>query len=170
MRSEIFQKVLDEITPEWLEEQKNRREKIRKSLTTSYQLGYYVAREIINRYLPTLSTDPFTNGNVIQVSEEDTKTNNQLQKEWLSQHDKETKEAKWISYLEHNKFLEKKYLPNPLVCYLPVLNIEDSTEFMKGLHVALWDCDICSYNIQPENIKIYQDEEVYQTVIELVLD
>jgi hypothetical protein len=165
MRSAKFQKVLDKITPEWLEEQKREREKIRKSLTTSYQLGYYVGREIINRFLPTLSTDMLLSRVVIQVTEEDTKINKQLEEYWLAQKG----EQEWLAYLEHNKLLEKKYLPNPLVCYLSILNIEDVAQFKKGLNWALWDCDICSYNIEPENIKIYDDEDVFQTIIELSL-
>ena len=42
-------------------------------------------------------------------------------------------------------------------------------EFKKGLSYSLWDCDICSYNIEPENIKIYDDEEVRFTIVELKL-
>lgn len=165
MKSENFKSLLDEITPEWLEKQKIERLSRKKELTAEYQLGYYVGREIVNRFLPTLSTDMLLSKKVIQVTEEDTKINKQLEEYWLAQKG----EQEWLAYLEHNKLLEKKYLPNPLVCYLSILNIEDVAQFKKGLNWALWDCDICSYNIEPENIKIYDDEDVFQTIIELIL-
>jgi hypothetical protein len=66
--------------------------------------------------------------------------------------------------------LEKKYLPNPLICHLDLLNIKNENEFKDGLKFALWDCDMCSYNIEPENIKIYDEEDMYFTIIEFVLD
>jgi len=66
--------------------------------------------------------------------------------------------------------LERKYLPNPLECYMSLLNVQHMDEFKKGLRFALWDCDMCSYNIEPENIKIYDDEQGMFTIIELQLD
>jgi hypothetical protein len=165
MKSENFKSLFDDITPEWLEEQRIERLEHKKKLTAEYQLGYYVGREIVNRFLPTLSTDMLLSKKVIQVTEEDTKINKQLEEDWLAQKG----EQEWLAYLEHNKLLEKKYLPNPLVCYFSILNIEDVVQFKKGLSWALWDCDMCSYNIEPENIKIYDDEDVFQTIIELIL-
>jgi hypothetical protein len=53
---------------------------------------------------------------------------------------------------------------------LDLLNIKNENEFKDGLKFALWDCDMCSYNIEPENIKIYDDEDMYFTIIEFVLD
>jgi hypothetical protein len=66
--------------------------------------------------------------------------------------------------------LEKKYLPNPLVCYVGTLNIQDMDDFKKGLIQTLWDCDTCSYNLEKDNIKIYNDEGYYSTIIEFKLD
>jgi hypothetical protein len=53
---------------------------------------------------------------------------------------------------------------------MSLLNVQNMDEFKKGLKFALWDCDMCSYNIEPENIKIYDDEQSMFTIIELQLD
>jgi hypothetical protein len=84
--------------------------------------------------------------------------------------DENGNKEKWELFHQHNKMLERKYLPNPLECFIDLLNILNIDEFKKGLRVALWDCDMCSYNIEPENIKIYEDENAMFTIIEFKLD
>ena len=61
--------------------------------------------------------------------------------------------------------LEKKYLPDPLVCVLTLVKFNNELEFKEGLRDSLWNCDKCSYNIDIENIKgkyngILSDEEL----------
>jgi hypothetical protein len=177
-RSKIFEDFLKSITPEMEEKWKQERIEKRKNLTVNYQLGYYVGLNIVNHYLPTLSTDPLQTHKVIEVSEEDTLENERLNSEWYitTRHggewngeDENGDKEKWESYHQHNKMLEKKYLPNPLKCIMGLMNIQNMDEFKKGLRLALWDCDMCSYNIEPENIKICDDEEVRYTIIEFVL-
>jgi hypothetical protein len=177
-RSKVFDDILKSLTPEKREEIKQERISYVKSLTSEFQLGLYVGEHIVNRHLPTLSTDGIRTRNVIQVSEEDVTENKRLDKDWFSttrygennngseNGDKE----KWNSYYQHNKMLEKKYLPNPLICYVGTLNIQDMDEFKKGLIQTLWDCDTCSYNLEKDNIKIYNDEGYYSTIIEFKLD
>lgn len=178
-RSRVFESILNSITPEEVEKMKQKRIEQKNKLTLEYQLGYYVGLEIVHRYLPTLSTDMLQTRNVIEVSEEDSLENERLDTEWYvtTRHggkwngvDENGDKEKWNLYHQHNKMLEKKYLPNPLKCHMDILNIQDMDEFKKGLRVALWDCDMCSYNIEPENIKIYDDEDVMFTIIELCLD
>jgi hypothetical protein len=178
-RSKKLQDLIDSITPEMSEEWKQKRIEKKKSLTLDYQLGYYVGLEIVHRFLPTLSTDMLQTRNVIEVSEEDRLENERLDVEWYETtryggnwngKDENGDKEKWELYHQHNKMLERKYLPNPLVCHLDLLNIENESEFKNGLRVALWDCDMCSYNIEPENIKIYDEEDMYFTIIEFVLD
>ena len=178
-RSKKLQDLIDSITPEMSEEWKQKRIEKKKSLTLDYQLGYYVGLEIVHRFLPTLSTDILQTRNVIEVSEEDRLENERLDVEWYETtryggnwngKDENGDKEKWELYHQHNKMLERKYLPNPLVCHLDLLNIENESEFKNGLRVALWDCDMCSYNIEPENIKIYDEEDMYFTIIEFVLD
>lgn len=166
------------LTPKRLEEIKQERISHITSLTSEFQLGGYVGKHIVNRYLPTLSTDGIQSGKTIKVSEEDFAENKKLGEEWFStgsygeknnRNVKENKE-KWKLYYEHNKMLSKKYLPNPLICHIDVLNIRDVDEFKKGLIQTLWNSDICSYNLEGGNIKIYNDKEYYFTIIEFQLD
>jgi hypothetical protein len=178
-RSKIMEDLLNSITPEEEEKWKKKRIERKNNLTLDYQLGAYVGEYIVYNHLPTLSTDMLQTRNVIQVSEEDSLENERLDVEWYETtryggnwngKDENGDKEKWELYLQHNKMLERKYLPNPLICHLSLLNIQNESEFKNGLRVALWDCDMCSYNIEPENIKIYDEEDMYFTIIEFVLD
>jgi chaperonin cofactor prefoldin len=74
-----FEKMMEEIkTPEYKQKRIKENEEHLETLTMDYQLGYYVGEHIVNRYLPTLSTDILQSRNVIEVSEEDTIENNRL--------------------------------------------------------------------------------------------
>ncbi len=66
--------------------------------------------------------------------------------------------------------LEKKYLPNSLECTLRLIKFNDEKEFKEGLRSSLWDCDMCSYNIEIENIKIENEMEFGYTIISFQLD
>jgi hypothetical protein len=177
MRSENLQIILDSITPEEEEKWKQNRIERQKKLTTEYQLGYYVGLYIV-RDLPTLSTDSLQTRRVVQVSEEDVFDNERLNKEWFETTSYGSKwdgvnengnKEKWELYLQHNQMLKKKYLPNPSKHYINILNVQNMNEFKEGLRVALWDCDLCNYDIEPENIKIYDEEDGFATIIELKL-
>jgi len=178
-RNKKIQDLLDSITPEMREKRKQEKIERKKNISTGFQLGYYVGLEIVNHFLPTLSTDMLQSRRVIEVSEEDALENERLNTEWYvtTRHggewngvDENGDKEKWELYLQHNKMLDRKYLPNPLKCHMGLLNIKNMDEFKKGLRFALWDCDMCSYNIEPENIKIYDDEDMDFTIIEFVLD
>ena len=65
--------------------------------------------------------------------------------------------------------LEKKYLPNPLKCHMSLMNIRDEKDFKDGLIHSLWNCDMCTYSLKPEDIKIYDDEDLWFTIIEFIL-
>jgi hypothetical protein len=43
-------------------------------------------------------------------------------------------------------------------------------KFKEGLRSSLWNCDMCSYNIDEENIKIYNDLELGFTHIKFQYD
>jgi hypothetical protein len=64
MKSKTFDDLLKSITPEMEEKWKQDRIKEVKSLTTEQQLGFYVGIYIVDRYLPTLSTDGLHSRNV----------------------------------------------------------------------------------------------------------
>lgn len=174
-----MQKIFDEVsTPEYKEEQIKEHQEYLDKVTVDYHLGYFVGEHIVNRYLPTLSTDMLQSWNVIKVSEEDTIENRRLDKEWYSttkyqdKYDGENDgdKTKWELYHQHNKMLEQKYLPKKLDCHLRLLKINDKKEFKEGLRSSLWDCDMCSYNIDVENIKIENDMVNGFTIITFQLD
>jgi len=165
--SEILKKIN---TPEYKQKRIEENKKYLDNLTVDFQLGKYVGEYIFYKYLPTLSTDMLQTRHVIKVSEEDEIENKRLGDEWLatSDHNKLNNEGdkeKWELYRQHNKMLEKKYLPNPLVCYLSLLKFNDEVEFKKGIYFTMWDCDMCSYDIKPENVKIEYDLEHGHTII-----
>jgi len=170
-RSNVLDRLLKELTPEKLEKMKQNRLDVKNKLSTEWQLGFYVGEDIIHKYLPTLSVEPGTRTS-IEVSEEDSIEYDRVDKEWYNRfkHGKDEANEEWNSYQEYRKVLKKKYLPNPLICYMGILNIVDLTEFKKGLIWSLWDSDHCNYNLDAEKIKIYDDENVYFTIIEFELD
>jgi hypothetical protein len=166
------------ITEEDLAKMKQKRADYKKSLTLEFQLGYYVGSKVVTHYLPTLSTDSLQSRNIIQVSPEDTAENKRLDSEWYdtTNYGKNKDEnfangnpEKWNLYYQHNKMLEKKYLPDPLVCHLRLLNVENWDEFKEGLIDYLWECDMCSYSLKAEDINIFDDED-YFTIIKFKLE
>lgn len=174
-----LKKLMKEIkSPEYKQKQIEEHQKYLDEVSMDHQLGYYVGEYIVNRYLPTLTTDMLQTRNVIEVNEEDTKENKRLDIEWFltTRHMRDWNgkndgdKEKWDLYYQHNKMLEKKYLPNPLECMLELIKFNDETEFKKGLRFSLWDCDVCSYNIEPENVKIEYDMEMGFTKISFQLD
>lgn len=177
-RSKKIFDILESITPEMEQRWKDERIERKNKLTAEHQLGYYVGLRIVDRYLPTLSTDMIQSGRVISVSVEDSEENRRLNEEWFDTTrtgknwdgvSKSGDKEKWDLLFNHNKMLEKKYLPNPLLCHMTPLNVQNMDEFKSGLRIALWDCDMCSYRIDPEDIKIYDDEDFMFTIIELKL-
>jgi len=157
MMSEALKRLRERLTPEKIEELRNKRIKSIKSMSSEFQLGEYVGMYIVDQ-LPTLSTDLERSKNVIQVFEEDS----------TKLHEIEKKRDNWEEYNAFQKYLNKKYLPKKCECYVSALNILDEAEFKGGLTVSLWDSDICSYDLDPENINIRYDEACYFTIIELV--
>lgn len=132
-----------------------------KKLTAEYQLGYYVGEYIYSRFLPTLSTDILQTRNVIEVSEEDELENKRLFDKWIIDNDIE----KWDLYHQHNKMLEKKYLPHELKCHFDLLHIKKEKIFKDGLINSLWNCDLCCYSLKPEDIIIEHDLDFNTTTI-----
>jgi hypothetical protein len=166
-KSKVLERLLKELTPEKLEKMKQKRLEEKNKLTTEYQFGYYVGENIVNRYLPTLSVESGTRTQ-IEVSEEDSNEYNRIEKEWSNKYqNNKSSDVEWNDYQKYRENLNKKYLPNPLICHISPLNIE---EFKKGLIWSLYDSDHCSYNLDPDKIKIYDDENLYFTIIEFELN
>jgi hypothetical protein len=168
-------KILEEVrSPEYKEKVIEENKEYLKNVSMDYQLGFYIGENIVDNYLPTLSTDMIHSRKVIKVSEKDEIENNRLDDEWFNSctHERGNSgdKEKWDAYFNHNKMLEKKYLPETLECVFSLLRIDDMKKFKEGLRSSLWNCDMCSYNIDEENIKIYNDLEIGFTHIEFQYD
>ena len=167
---EMFEKVS---SPEYKQEQINKNEKYLENLNMGLQLGYYVGEKIVDNYLPTLSTDMLCSRRVIQVNEEDSIENKRLDEEWFNSCTHKSgnsgDEEKWDKYHQHNKMLEKKYLPPVLECAFGLIKINDMDQFKEGLISSLWNCDMCSYDIKKENIEIENNMEYGFTYIRFKL-
>ena len=171
--------ILKEIrSPEYKEKCIKRNEEYLQQASMDYQLGFYVGENIVDHYLPTLSTDSLHSRNVIQVSDEDTIENKRLEDEWFKttkyqdnwSGEEDGDKEKWNLYHQHNKMLEKKYLPPVLKCGYSLIRIIDIKLFKTGLIHSLWSCDMCSYNLSEENVEIENDLVNGFTFIKFKLD
>jgi len=169
-KGSIVERLRAKITPEYLEKRKQEQIDQKNSLTAEWQLGFYVGEDIVHHFLPTLSVEQGTI-KVIPVSSEDELEYKRREELWSDKYNRGKNEAKeeWESFQQLRKELQAKYLPNPLQCHLPVLNIRNMDEFKSGLISSLWNSDVCSYELKPENIKIYEEDDSWFTVIEFEL-
>ena len=162
--------ILRKLTPEKEAEMLKRREDGIKSLTAEYQFGYYVGEYIFFRFLPTISIDSIHTRRVIPVSPEEEAKHKELDDKWFEKvQKKENSDVEWEKLQTHRREVEEKYLPHELVCHLDPLNITNEAEFKAGLISSLWDCDICHYSIEPEDITIEMDQHFYFTIIKFKL-
>lgn len=170
-RSEVLERLLKKINePGYKERMLKERNEEKLKLTSEWQFGYYVGEDIVHRDLPTLSVEGGTR-NEIQVSEEDEAEYKRLEKEWYNKysHDETSAKNEWEEYQKFREILKVKYLPEKLECYRGLMNITNMEEFKDGLITSLWGSDVCNYSLNPEDIKIYDDENCYFTIIELIL-
>jgi hypothetical protein len=169
-KSTYLDRLMKEMTPEKMEKMKQERIEEKNKITLDWQLGYFVGENVVHKDLPTISAEPGTR-KIIPVSLEDEMEYKRTEENWWdkSRHGRKDANEEWNKYQECRKRLHKKYLPNPLMCYVTILNISNMDEFKNGFICSLWNSDVCNYNLSPEKIKIYDDEEVYFTVIELEL-
>lgn len=133
--------------------------------TVEYQLGEYVGEYIYSKYLPTISTDMLLTRNVITVTEEDTNVHNVLNEKWYKSKTKED----WDLLQDNYKILKEKYLPKELFCHIPKLDVDNMEELLNGLIDNLWDCDICHYSLNKEDIEINNSKR-WDTEIKFKLD
>lgn len=167
-KSEVVERLMKRLTPEYRENMKKKRIEIKNSLTAMWQLGFYVGEYIVHNDLPTISVEAGTR-RVIPVSVEDENEYRNIEKKWFIEYQKSEAKEEWESYQQYRQKLKKKYLPETLKCYVSVLNITNISEFKEGLINSLWNSDVCNYSLNPEDINIYDDDECYFTIIELVL-
>lgn len=163
MRKRIF-----DITPEDKERLKTKRLKQIKSLTAEYQLGVYVGEDIVRKKLPCLSIDMIHTKNVISVTPEEELRAKELNDTWYNNHkDGGDEDPNWLALRAFHKEMEDKYLPKSVECYFSPLNIDNMSEFKQGIRTSLWDCDICHYDIEEDNIDVKLTDDYYFTIITL---
>jgi hypothetical protein len=170
-----LKKLIEEVSsPEYKEKMINKNKEYLKNVGMDYQLGFYIGENIVDNYLPTLSTDMIHSRKVIKVSEKDEIENNRLHDEWFNSctHERGNSgdKEKWEAYFNHNKMLERKYLPQTLECVFSLIRIDDMNKFKEGIKESLWNCDMCSYNIDEDKIEITNDLELGFTHIKFQYD
>jgi hypothetical protein len=108
---------------------------------------------------------------VIKVEPEELTEAKRLNDVWYKNINDELKggnDPNWVASRAYHKELEDKYLPKVLTCYVNPINVVDMEEFKKGVRAALWDCDICHYNIYDNSdVDVAYDESYYYTIITL---
>jgi hypothetical protein len=147
------------------------------SKTIDYQLGWYVGEYIFMRMLPTLSTDLLKSRKVIQVTIAEADEYHRLEELWRQSykdnHITDEPNEHWINATKFRHELAKKYLPNPLECFIPIIECLDTTDiqaFKAGIRDVLWDTDLCWYNIEKdEDIEIMPTSERWHTQINFKL-
>ena len=170
MKSRVVSRLISELTPEDENRLKTRRLERIKSMTAEYQLGCYVGDEIVRRYLPSLDIDMIHTNNVISVTPEEAVKAKELNDTWYNGHKDGggDQDPNWIALRAFHKEMEDKYLPKTVKCHFSPLNIEDMSEFKKGLIRSLWDCDICHYNIkEDDDIDVQLEDDYFFTIITL---
>jgi len=151
--------------------------KVKEPLSSEFQLGYYVGEFIVHRFLPTIDVEcQGATTQVIHVSDNDKAEYERLSDAHHQSYDRNNPKAnaiEWEAYRKCSRELQEKYMPETLLCYLNPLTITNMDEFKLGLWDSLWNSDVCSYDIQPENIKIYDDitatGHIFFTIIEFKL-
>lgn len=169
-RSRVFDDLMKELTPEKLEEMRQKRLERIKALTPDFQLGWFVGEEIHRRHLPTLEVDMIHTSKVIEVDPAEKVECERLNEAWWSKRhsDKEASDFEWRALREYHKFLENKYLPEVLTCHISPVNYTNEEEFKLGIVRALWDSDICHYKCsEPGDVSVKLDDDAYFTVVTL---
>lgn len=169
-KNSIINDLLKDLTPEYLEGMKARRLAEIKSKTAEYQLGFYVGQEIVRRNLPCLSVDSIHTNNMIPVTPEEELKAKELEDTWYNNHKDHggDQDPNWIALRAFHREMEDKYLPKTVECYFDPLNIENMSEFKKGLRTSLWNCDICHYKIrEDDDIDVKLIDDYFFTIITL---
>ena len=137
-----------------------------------FQLGLYIGESIIDNYLPCLSIDGGTN-NPIEVSEEDTleyeKVVDALDTTGAEYDNRRAESQQWKDYIAFREMLYKKYLPDYIECRVNRIScVNNMQELKRGIEVALWDSDVCSYDT--DVIEIRSDDFMRRSIVTIYRD
>ncbi len=123
----------------------------------NFSLGISVGDNIVNNFLPTLSTDMLHSKSIIEVSPEESEIWKKMHDEWFElamkdRQDKKSgddKESTRVFY-ENRKWyvkIEEKYLPETIEVRITKIKPTNIKEFQRGIEEALWDCDFSHYKV-----------------------
>ena len=162
-RSSILDRI--KLTPEESERLRQKRIESIKSTSVDYQLGVYVGEEIAARYLPTLEIDMLQSRKVINVLPEEKEEADRLEKEWWSKQEaKENSDEEWKKLRAYHEIIEKKYLPDTLVCHIRPIHVNSEEDFKAGVANAIWNCDYSHYSCSgPADIEYELEEDGFFT-------
>ena len=144
--------------------------------TLEYKMGVMVGQHILSNFLPSLNIEGAKYNNGVDVSKEDSDKLDILTRKWFNIKDKNSDEYKsaWKDRLDFYHELLVKYLPHKLRCTIPIdlTEIENIIDVKNGIKDCLWDSDICSYDIELDNIIIEPSEHQYcwyKSIVRLTL-
>jgi len=142
--------------------------KVYPDKSLEFQLGIYIGEDITRNYMPCLSIDGGTN-NPIEVSEEDVIAYNKVDNA-ISYDVPNVGETKaWKDYIAFRQMLYKKYLPEKIDCWVNrISSITNMEDLKRGIEVALWDSDVCSY--ESNVIDITHHDIMWRSIITLYRD
>lgn len=169
-RSNVLERMMRDLTPEKMEEIKQRRLASIKSMTMEYQLGWFVGEKITRKYMPSLDVDMLQTNNVITVEPAEKIECERLHDAWWAkrEHDKEESDVEWKELRAYHKMLDDKYLPEFLVCHISPVNYANEEEFKLGIVRSLWDSDVCNYDCsEPSDVDVKLEDDGYFTVVVL---
>lgn len=172
MRSNVLDEILKSITEEDMRSWRKTAMDHRDSLTLNEMFGKQIGDEVCQKHLARLETDGHKR--CIDISDEDMIEYRRLEKLWHDNYkpsNPDSAKKEWFEYRTFSKVIEKKYLPNPLICRLSQFNVNaitDMKEFKKGFIESLWNDDFCHYSLEPNDIKLYNSEEDGDGIIELI--
>lgn len=159
-----------ELTNEELNDIYATRIKMIKGMSMEYQIGYYVGEIIVNRDLPSLSTDSIQTNKVIKVEPADEAQYNILYENWYNTFGTNSLDTNpdWVALAEFRKQLKAKYLSETLECHVSPVNVVDVKDFKKGINDALWHSDISDYLLDPDcGDEIEYGHGYFSTIIRL---
>jgi hypothetical protein len=114
-----------------------------------FQLGLKIGEEIVERDLVSLSNEPNTR-NVVVISTKEQVEYERLSNAWYAASEAlgdEGSKKEWKDYRNYASYLQKKYLPPVLECYISKIeSVNNMEDIKKGIRLALCDSDVCNYD------------------------
>lgn len=145
-----------------------------KTISLSEQLGIMVGNSVVDNYLPTLSTDMITlnENRVIQVSDELSEVWKMKHEAWFKlcfpkNSDKEKSDKLFYENRAwYKENIENVYLKPELKILIRDLDtIGDKEEFLRGVNLALWDCDASHYGATDIQLTIGKYNRCYHLIL-----